>query len=228
MRELIVTLHRPIEYSANCLKFCVEGECGRKVRTTILRILHRLIGCLSLGRALERMGSYRSLLLGLPADIFLRHQRPLCEQGRPSALRSESCSARLGCCEVPKATASRSPRLPSDEASAKTWRPDRRTGATERTLDLEVPHQVRMSAESRTWLPPRTRWLDNGKFSPSLLSSQQWDYYPMPRQDVIQMRTLRHRESDIESGLIAQEQRVWICKCICLHSPAPHISRAPG
>lgn len=34
--------------------------------------------------------------------------------------------------------------------------------------------------------------------------------------------------SDIESGLIAQEQRVWICKCICLHSPAPHISRAPG
>ncbi|XP_038407499.1 uncharacterized protein LOC119876745 isoform X3 [Canis lupus familiaris] len=58
---------------------------------------------------------------------------PRRSRGRPGP-RAPSRAPLRGRRGVPTATASRSPRLPSDEASAKTRSPDRRTGATEPTF----------------------------------------------------------------------------------------------
>lgn len=80
-----------------------------------------------------------SLEMPLSAPAPTRRQRPA----------PESCAARLGPGEVPTATASRSPRLPSDEAPAKTRSPDRGTGATERGCSETAAGHARRGATGR-------------------------------------------------------------------------------
>lgn len=79
-------------------------------------------------------------------DRCRRLQTPLRARRRPSAQLLESCATRLGPGGVPTATASRSPRLPSDGAPAKTRSADLRTGATQRGWRETAAGQERRGA----------------------------------------------------------------------------------